>query len=78
MALMRLSCADCPQEVSEALWDVQGVVNVQCLHVWALTSGKYLVSVNVQVGGPVLVNSVNRERCGSSNESVGDGVRDGH
>lgn len=37
------------KEVSDALWDVEGVVDVHCLHVWALTSGKYLASAHVQV-----------------------------
>lgn len=37
------------QEVEEAMLEIEGVVDVHCLHVWALTSGKYLASAHVQV-----------------------------
>jgi len=36
-------------EVEEAMLEIEGVVDVHCLHVWALTSGKYLASAHVQV-----------------------------
>jgi len=34
--------------VTMSLWSVPGVTGVHCLHVWALTSGKYLASVHVE------------------------------
>jgi hypothetical protein len=37
------------QKIYEAIWNVEGVVGIHCLHVWALTSGKNLATLHVQV-----------------------------
>lgn len=37
------------REVKEALWAIEGVEGVHCLHVWALTTGKFLASAHVRV-----------------------------
>lgn len=36
-------------KIYEAIWNVEGVVGIHCLHVWALTSGKNLATLHVQV-----------------------------